>query len=155
MVETKKKPLKKYEKVNLLKNSLKQAEVQFEFYESRVPKMKKNLENLKEYHKSIEMVSVREIESMEKTKADWYEEIERRKKALRTFDVKPKPKPKPKVENGNGKVKCDLCGKEFSKQGFPAHYKKCKRIKELELELAKELEEPEEPQLEIEIKEED
>lgn len=146
------KPLKRYEKIALLKKRIKEAEVQFEFYESRVPKMKRNLEDLKAYHHQIELVSIKEIESMEKTKADWYQEIENRKTALRLYDkpkAKPKAEPPPKPEeNGNGKINCEICGKEFAKQGYSSHYKKCKRIQELEQELAKELqEEPiEEPQ---------
>jgi hypothetical protein len=142
MVETRpgQKPLKKYEKINLLKKRVREAETEFEFYESRVPKMERNLEQLREYHKNIEMVSIKELENMKKVKADWYQEIENRKRALRTFD-KPKAKPKPPEpkKNGNGKKLCDICNKEFANSGYPAHRKSCERLRDLRQQLEEEL----------------
>ena len=40
----------------------------------------------------------------------------------------PEPEPEPEPE----KIVCDICGKEFSPQGFPKHYESCKRKKELQ-----------------------
>jgi hypothetical protein len=121
------KPLKKHEKITLLKHRIKEAEVQAEFFMSRVDKDKRKFKELQEYHKTIEKESWRQIEKLERIQADWYDEIQNRKLALRTFDA-PKIQPKPQ-ENGNGKQICDICEKEFSKQGYPAHRKKCEKLK--------------------------
>ena len=153
--------MKRYEKIALLKNKIRDAERRLNYYSNRVPKFEKNLEHLKEYHKEIEMVSIKEIEKYRKNQAFFFEEVKARKQELRTFGSKPKPKPKakalPKEKETNGKILCDICKKEYSKQGFPSHYKKCLRIKHLEEEIARELEDPpieEEPIVEIPIPEE-
>lgn len=135
---------KRYEQIAFLKHRIREAVMQYEFYESRVPKLERNVKQLKTYHANIEAVSIRELEKMIKIRADWYEVIEQRKQALRAYDKpKSKPKPKPKTVNGNGKIKCDICNEEFSKQGYPAHRKKCERIKELSELLEKDISEGE------------
>lgn len=141
--------MKRYEKIAYLKKQIRLIQLKYDKYESRLPKMERNLENLRAYHKKIEEVSIREIENYRDTKAQIYDVLQQRIQALRNFDSKSKPKPKPKVVNGNGKVLCDICKKEFSKQGYPAHRKKCERIKALELEIAKELNEEVEEVIEV------
>lgn len=120
-------------------------QLKFDKYESFLVKAGRKLEELQEYHKQIEEVSLAEIRNLADAKTMIYDYLKERKLALRTFDA-PRPKPKP-IINNNGKRKCDICSKEFSTKGFPSHYKKCQRlqaeearIEQLKAELVSDLE---------------
>ena len=135
------KPLKRYEKIALLKNDILHMQLKFDKWESLLGKELTNFEHLQERNKLIEANYMKDINNIEPTKAQIYEYLQSRIQALRTFDT-PKAKPKPKP-NGNGKKKCDICNKEFTSKGYPSHRKKCERIRAEELrveELKKELE---------------
>ena len=132
--------MKQYEKVAYLKHQIMLMDHKFGKFESQVGKLKDQLPRLKKKHEDEQQDFIRIIQEQENAKAQIFDHLKNLKNQLRNLGTKAKPKPKPKpIINGNSKVKCDLCQEEFSKQGYPAHRKKCERIKELEIQLAKEL----------------
>jgi len=140
---------KRYEIIAKMKKDILHMQNKFDRYESFLGKELTNFEVLKERHKLMEAEAMRVIDNMEKTKAQVFDYLKALKTKLRNFGAKPKAKPKPTPKkNGNGKKLCDICKKEFASSGYPSHRKKCERIKELNDQLAKELEEEPEPQIE-------
>lgn len=140
--------MKQYEKVAYLKNQIMHMQHKFDKFESRVGKLKGQLPILLQNQDKEKKDFSRIIQEQEDAKALIFEYLKNLKAELRNLGSKPKPKPKPKAKV-NEKIRCDICKEEFTKQGYPSHRKKCERIKSLELELAKELNEEE-----AEIKEE-
>lgn len=134
--------MKEYETFALLKKEVLHRQLRFDKFESALSKAERGFERLQAYHKAIEEESLRDIRNIEANKVFFFDYLQEGKQALRTFRA-PKAKPKPKALNGNGKKKCPICLNEFSAKGYPAHVKKCERLKEEEIRvdlLKKELE---------------
>jgi pullulanase/glycogen debranching enzyme len=86
-----------------------------------------DLKRLRQYHEEVEQESIDAIEHAQKDLDQLDEYVE----ALRTKISNLKGKKK-KV---NGKVKCAICGQEFSSQGIKSHESACKKRRQLEQEL--------------------
>ena len=136
--------MKRYEQIALMKKDIMHIQNKFDRYESFLGKEQRNLELLKKKCDLEIADHARYVNNLTETKAQVFDYLKILKQKLRTFDSKAKPTPKPvPKKNGNGKKHCDICGKDFASSGYPAHRKKCERIKALSEQLEKELNEGE------------
>lgn len=127
--------MKAYEKKLQLEKLVRRARISLDTRESQLGAIKESMVILQKRNKLMEAALKKDIEAMETDYALCFDYHKYHVAELNKFrKIKPTTDVTPIV---NGKKECDICGDEFSSQGFPAHRKKCERIHELEKELTK------------------
>jgi hypothetical protein len=126
--------MKDYEKVNELERKVRWARHKRDSWESKLGHIKSEYKRVHAMHMQMDESLLAEVKETEETFNQTQEYFDNAVAELEAFEEELKKPKKPKKQE-NGKIKCDICGEEFTAQGYPNHHRKCVRVNELEKEL--------------------